>query len=191
MHESATHLSAVELEQGLAEVVESPRDVGLVVAIFVRPSTNERLALSEARLTPEVGIEGDRWVRDSYYKLPDGAADPRSQVSIMNSRILRQIAGSSDAMCLAGDNLVLDLDLSDDNLAPGALLKIGDSAVLEITDLPHNGCGKLAKRYGNDARAFINSKRGRELHLRGRYGRVINGGTIHVGDRVEKQSAGS
>jgi len=186
MHESATHLSAVELEQGLADVIASPRDGGRVIAIFVRPETNERRALSEARFTPAGGIEGDRWARDSYYKTPEGAADPRSQISIMNARILRQIAGSDDAMCLAGDNLAVDLDLSDDNLGAGTRLHIGSEVVLEITDLPHTGCGKLARRYGDDARAFINSHRGRELHLRGRYARVVRGGMVRVNDRVEK-----
>lgn len=186
MHESALHLNMLELEQGLADVLASPRDSGRLDAIFVRPASNERRALSEAKLTPTGGIEGDRWVHDSYYKTPDGAADPRSQISLMNARILRQISGSDDAMCLAGDNLIVDFDLSDDNLSPGTLLAIGAEVLLEITDLAHNGCGKLASRYGNDARTFINNKRGRELHLRGRYAQVARGGTILVGDSVRK-----
>jgi MOSC domain-containing protein YiiM len=189
MHDSALHLSMLELENGLADVLASPRDTGRLDAIFVRPASNERRALADAQLSPAGGIEGDRWVHDSYYRTPDGGADPRGQISIMNARILRQIAGSEDAMCLAGDNLIVDFDLSDDNLSPGTLIAIGSEVILEVTDLAHNGCGKLASRYGNDARAFINNKRGRELHLRGRYAQVVRGGTIHVGDTVRKQPA--
>jgi MOSC domain-containing protein YiiM len=187
MHYSALHLTMLELEQGLADILASPRDSGRLDAIFVRPASNERRALSEAQLTTASGFEGDRWVHDSYYRTPDAAADPRSQISIMNARILRQISGSEDAMCLAGDNLIVDFDLSDGNLSPGNLLAIGSEVIVEITDLAHNGCGKLASRYGNDARTFINNKRGRELHLRGRYAQVVRGGTIHVGDTVCKQ----
>lgn len=176
----------IELEQGLAEILASPRDSGRLDAIFVRPVSNERRAVAEARLVTASGIEGDRWVRDSYYKLPDGSPDPRSQISIMNARILRQISGGEDAMSLAGDNLIVDFDLSDDNLSPGTLLAIGPEVVLEVTDLAHNGCAKLARRYGNEARTFINNKRGRELHLRGRYARVVREGTIRIGDSVRK-----
>src|SRR5262245_12408499 len=116
MHKTTQHASSVELEQGLAEVLASPTDVGRLTAIFVRPAPNERRALSSATLTPENGIDGDRWVRDSFYRLEDGRSNPCCQVSIMNDRFLRQIAGEDDGMCLAGDNLIVDLDLSDANL---------------------------------------------------------------------------
>lgn len=183
MHEAVTHMSAIELEQGLDDVLASPRDVGKLDAIFVRPAANERRALSEARLTPDGGIDGDRWVTD---RLSDRKSDTRSQLSLMNARLLRQIAGESDAMCLAGDNLILDFDLGEENLPPGTQLKIGSDAVIELTDMPHTGCGKFAKRYGDDARAFVNHKDRKPLHLRGRYAKVIHGGTVRTGDEVRK-----
>ena len=84
-------------------------------------------------------------------------------------------------MELAGDNLVVDLDLSEENLAAGDQLRVGE-ALLEITDVPHTGCGKFAQRFGPDATRFINAAARADLHLRGRYARVITAGTVRVGD---------
>ena len=186
MHSTVQYLTTVELEQRLPEVLESPRDGGLLEKIVVRPASDERRTPSTVRLTVDGGVEGDRWVTDSYYRLPDGRSDPCCQVSLINARFLRQIAGSEDAMCLAGDNLVVDLDLSAENLPAGTRLAIGASAVIEITDKPHTGCSSLARRYGDDVRQFMNNARGKSLHLRGRYARVIAEGTIAVGDVVQK-----
>ena len=77
---------------------------------------------------------------------------------------------------LAGDNLIVDLDLSADNLPPGTRLAIG-SALLEITEVPHKGCGKFAARFGVDATRFVNSREGLRLHLRGIYARIVERGT--------------
>jgi MOSC domain-containing protein YiiM len=189
MHTAPEHRSAVELEQSLAEVLASPADGGTLAAIFVRPAPNERRELSTAWLSTEGGIDGDRWVNESFHKLEGGASDPRCQLSLMNARYLRNIAGDEDAMCLAGDNLIVDFDLSDANLQAGSRVAIGDTVVIEISELAHTGCGKFQKRYGQEARAFTNSERGKSLHLRGRYARVITGGTVHVGDSVRKQFA--
>lgn len=189
MHTAPNHLSAVELEYGLRDVLASPPDGGRLEAIIVRPASDERLRLRSASCTPETGIEGDRWTTDSYYKLENGRSDPRCQLSLMNARFLRQIAGDEHAICLAGDNLIVDLDLSEANLPPGSRLAIGDTVVIAISDLPHTGCSKLAGRYGDEARAFVNDKSRKALHLRGRYARTITGGTIGVGDVVRKVDA--
>jgi MOSC domain-containing protein YiiM len=185
MHTAPEHLTAVELEQVLPDVLESPADNGRLESIFVRPSPNERRALTVAQLTPERGIDGDRWVHDSHYAEKRREAE-RYQVSLMNSRYLQTIAGSADAMCLAGDNLIVDLDLSEANLPAGARLAVGDTVVLEISDASHTGCGKFQNRYGKEVREFTNNDRGKSLHLRGRYARIIIGGTINVGDAVRK-----
>jgi hypothetical protein len=181
MHTAPKHLTAIELEQGLPEVLDSPRGAGRLEAIYVRPTTNERRALATARLTPDGGVDGDRWVTEC------AEPDLRSQVSLMNARFLRQIAGDDDSMCLAGDNLIVDLDLSEANMPAGTRLAIGDEVVLEVSNQPHTGCSKLEKRYGKEARTFMNNARGNSLHLRGRYAWVAVGGTIRVGDRVEKR----
>lgn len=188
MHDDVGQVTTVELEQGLTEVLVSPQDGGKLVAIFIRPKVNERAALTVAMISPESGVEGDRWVRDSFYKRDDGRSDPRCQVSLMNARLLKQIAGEEENMCLAGNNLIVDLDLGEKNLPVGSRLAIGPEVVLEISDLPHTGCSKFANRYGAEARTFVNSERGKALHLRGRYARVIRGGLVRVGDSVSKRA---
>jgi MOSC domain-containing protein YiiM len=186
MHSAIQHPTTLDLEQGLPEVLESPRDAGRLEAIVVRPASEQRRVLDTTRLTIDGGVEGDRWVTDSGYRLENGRPDPRCQVSLMNSRFLRQIAGSENAVCLAGDNLIVDLDLSEANLPAGSRLAIGDAVVIEISDLSHTGCSSLARRYGDEARKFMNNARGKSLHLRGRYAKIISAGTISVGDTVQK-----
>jgi MOSC domain-containing protein YiiM len=189
MHDAAHHLTTLELQHRLPEVMQSPADHGQLKRIFVRPATNERRELKRAQLTPEGGLDGDRWVGDSYYREKNGASDPRCQVSLMNARYLQQLAGGHDAMCLAGDNLIIDFDLSESNLPAGSRLAVGNEVIIEITDLSHTGCSKFERRYGKQARQFTNSKRGKELHLRGRYARIIRGGEINVGNTVRKVDA--
>jgi MOSC domain-containing protein YiiM len=175
----------MELEAGLPEVLASPRDVGRLEAIVIRPAEGERRMLQSVRLSPDGGVEGDRWVNEGH-RLADGSSDPCCQVSLMNARFLRQIAGSEDSICLAGDNLIVDLDLTDTNLAAGSRLAIGREVVIEITGKSHTGCVKLERRYGSEAKAFMNDKARKSLHLRGRYAFVVSGGTIEVSDVVYK-----
>ena len=186
MQTAPRHLTSAELEAGLADVLASPHDHGSLEAIVIRPAPGERLTINSAALTKDGGIEGDRWVRDSYYRLEDGRPDPRNQVSLINARILRQIAGHPEAICLAGDNLVVNFDLSEALLPTGSRLAIGREVVVEFSDLPHTGCTKFEARYGEDARTFINKPQRKGLHLRGRFARIINPGTIAVGDAVRQ-----
>jgi MOSC domain-containing protein YiiM len=171
------HATAEELERGLPAVLASPPDNGTLVTIVIRPDTDQRRVVTSALLTLDGGIEGDRWVEESE-------PDVRAQVSLMNARVLGQIAGHKDAVPLAGDNLIVDLDLSEANLPAGSRMAIGAEAVLELTDLPHTGCGKFQCRYGLEARGFVNNPRGKELHLRGRYASVVSAGTIRAGDPI-------
>jgi MOSC domain-containing protein YiiM len=75
--------------------------------------------------------------------------------------------------------------LSDDNLPAGSRLAIG-SAVVEVSTIPHTGCAKFVERFGMDAMTFVNGNEGRALHLRGINARVIQPGTIRVGDKATK-----
>ncbi len=107
------------------------------------------------------------------------------QVSLMNARILKMIAGDDERMALAGDNLIVDLDLSGDNIRVGQKLAVGE-ALLQVTDVPHTGCGKFAERFGPDAVRFINAAARRSLHLRGIYAQILQPGTVRVGEVVRK-----
>ena len=86
---------------------------------------------------------------------------------------------------LAGDQLYVDLDLSVDNLPPGARLAIG-TAVVEITAVPHTGCRFFSDRFGADATKFVNSPEGTQLRLRGLNAKVVQAGSVRVGDLARK-----
>ena len=58
--------------------------------------------------------------------------------------------------------------------------------MIQITEPPHTGCKKYAARFGLDALKFVNSRVGRQLHLRGVNAKVIRPGVIRVGDVVKK-----
>ena len=114
-------------------------------AIVIRPESTQRSSPTECHLSPELGVEIDHWAKGCWLSLPDGSPDPAVQVTIMNARVIALIAQQESRWSLAGDNLYVDLDLSDENLPCGQRLPIG-SVVLEVTDKPHTGCDKFAKR---------------------------------------------
>ncbi len=173
------HLSKAELEAGLPALALSPRDPGTIEMIVVRPSEDERLTPSTVEISAELGVHGDHWSVGKYREYRD------TQIAIINSRLLDLVSGGRDRWALAGDNIVADLDLSRVNLGPGQKLEMG-SAVVEITDTPHEGCSKFAARFGAQALRFVNVGRGKEMRLRGIYARVIEDGTISVGDPIGK-----
>jgi MOSC domain-containing protein YiiM len=141
--------------------------------------------LPQCELSPEGGVHGDNWAKGCWLSLPDGRPHPDVQVTIMNARAIALIAQDEARWPLAGDNLIVDLDLSADNLPAGTRLRVG-SALLEITAVPYKGCRKFATRFGVDATRFVNSREGTRLHLRGIYARIVAPGMIGVGDAIEK-----
>ena len=180
-----SEISTTELQ--LAELAaESPKDEGVIEAIFIRPSVEEREELEEANLSQEEGVEGDRWKTTCGMKLDDGRSDPRVQITMMNSRVLEAIAGDRSRWSLAGDQLIIDLDVSEKNLPVGQRLCIGDQVVVEVTEVPHTGCSKFVERYGKEVSSYINAKDRASLHLRGIYVMVIEAGRIRAGDAIKK-----
>jgi hypothetical protein len=179
------HLTTEALEAGLDEIRRSPKDSGELKLIVRRPQTEAREVLEQGELTLADGLAGDNWKTRGSTRTPDGSAHPDMQLNIINARLIALLAQSAERWQLAGDQLVLDLDLSRANLPPGARLALG-SAIIEITAQPHTGCHKFASRFGVEALKFVNSPLGRELCLRGVNARVVQEGVIRVGDVARK-----
>lgn len=180
-----THRSIEELLAGLADVRRSPRDAGRLELIVRRPAVGAREVLDEARLDIADGLVGDTWKERASSRTPDRTPHPDMQLNIINARAIELVAQTKERWPLSGDQLFIDIDLSDANLPAGTRLELG-SAVIEVTDQPHTGCSKFAARFGRDAFNFVNSPVGTELHLRGINARVVQPGEIKVGDVVRK-----
>jgi MOSC domain len=181
------HLTMEELHAGLDGIRQSPKDEGVLELIVRRPGIGEREVLDEGQLDIVEGLVGDSWSTRSSRRSKDGMAHPDMQLNIMNTRVIALVAQDRERWHLAGDQLFMDLDLSAENLPPGTRLAVG-SAVIEVTDQPHTGCQKFVSRFGLDAMTFVNSPVGRQLNLRGINARVVQPGTIRVGDLAKKTS---
>ena len=184
-----SHVTDSELRDGIDQVRKSPLDNGIVNMIVIRPKENFRTTPQICELSAKKGILGDYWAtgagRDTK-KLPNRQPHPYVQVSIMNSRSIHLITGGRrDLWSLAGNNLIINLDLSEDNLKIGQRLSIG-TAELEITNAPLNANSKFAHRYGDAAMKFVNSPGGKRLRLRGVYAKIIKDGAIRLNDVAKK-----
>jgi hypothetical protein len=180
------HLTADRLQAGLEPIRTSPSDRGRLELIVRRPGVDQREVVEDGYLSLGEGLVGDTWLMRTGFDPSNGLPNTSAQVTVMNSRAIALIAGSSERWPLAGDQLYVDLDLSVDNLPPGARLSIGE-AVLEVTEVPHRGCQKFSARFGLDALRFVNSEEGRFLRLRGLNARVVGPGRIRRGDLVRTE----
>ena len=182
----AKHLTRDELEAGLAEILRAPAAEGTVELIVRRPAVEEREVLEEATVDLTDGLVGDNWRTRGSRRMPDGAANPDAQLTVMNARAANLVAaGVRERWELAGDQFYVDFDLSEANLPAGTQLALG-SAVIEVTADPHTGCAKFHARFGGDAHTFVNTREHRHLRLRGLNAKVVEPGTVRAGDSIRK-----
>lgn len=179
------YLSMAELEAGMDHIRQAPKDNGILRMIVRRPAVDEREVLSEGKLHPLEGLMGDSWKVRAGGHTSGESTHVNRQITLMNARAISLLAQSEERWALAGDQLYVDFDLSDDNLPPGTRLAIG-SAIIEVSAEPHSGCKKFSSRFGVEAMKFVNSPEGKRLHLRGINTKVIQGGMIRAGDVVSK-----
>jgi len=179
------HLSMEELEAGLEHIRQAPTENGVVKLIVRRPNVDERELVEQADFSLSDGLLGDNWKQRGSASTPDHSAHPEAQVTVMNARAAALVAQSDERWPLAGDQLYVDFDLSDDNIPAGSRIQLG-SVILEVSAKPHTGCNKFSARFGLEALKFVNSPEGKHLHLRGINTKVVQAGTVHVGDVVKK-----
>jgi hypothetical protein len=174
-----------DLARHLDDVRAAPADEGRIEMIVRRPAVDAREVVSEAVLDPLVGLVGDDWLVRGSDSMADGSADPDAQLTLMSTRVLAAIEPDRSRWPLAGDQVLVDLDLGVENLPPGTRLLAGE-VVLEVTALAHTGCAKFRSRFGADALRWVNGRAQRPYRLRGVYVRVVRGGAIRVGDTIRK-----
>jgi len=112
------------------------------------------------------------------------AIDVAAQLNVMSSRAIQLFAGTRERWPLAGDQLIVDLDLRVASLPAGSRLAVG-TAVIEVSPEPHQGCAEFSARFGLDAPRAVNSAAGRALRLRGLDAKVGVEGVARPGDPVE------
>lgn len=155
----------------------SPKERGSVHALVLRTGPGQRATPEQVELVAGGGVVGDAWKTHAH-------SEPGNEVALMNVHVLRAVCeGDESRMALAGDNLLVDLDLSEANLPPGTLLEIG-SAVLRISESPHRPCKKFVERFGATA-----AKRVARANRIGRRGRgvlctVERAGCVRRGDAI-------
>jgi MOSC domain-containing protein YiiM len=169
-----------ELERLWGDVTPAPREHGTVRALCVRRDHGIHDAPDAVELSPETGLAGDLWTRIATHD-----ADRDYQVTVMNAAVAELVAAGRHPIQEAGDNIYVDFEIGAGNLPVGSRFRIG-AATLEVTATPHTGCSKFAGRFGQDALRWVNWRLWRERRLRGVNCRVVNGGTVRVGDAVER-----
>jgi MOSC domain-containing protein YiiM len=175
------HLSTPELESGVPQIQRAPKDSGRLELIVRRPAEGDRETLEAGVLDTQFGLVGDRWHAGQRGRSPDFDR----QLTLMNARAAALVAQAPERWGLAGDQLYVDLDISEKNLPAGTQLRIR-AATIEVSAVPHTGCRKFVDRFGMDAMLFVNSPVGRTLRLRGVNAHVVESGAIRVGDPVRK-----
>jgi hypothetical protein len=181
------HRTAEELADFLpAFDARQPRDAGTVRMVVRRPAPGEREVLEVGHLDADDGLVGDGWRERGSRRTADGTPHPDMQLNVVSHPLVEYLAQDPDRVALAGDQLLLDLDLSHDNVPAWSELHIGgpEGAVVVVTDQPHDGCGKFIARYGKDAMTFVNGPEGRARRLRGLCARVVRPGPVRPGDEV-------
>ena len=120
-----SHLTHAQLESGLDHVREAPKDHGVLAMIVRRPQIGARDVLDEAELNLVEGLAGDTWRHRRSTRTADGSPHPDMQLNVIGARAVQLVAQDRSRWPLAGDQLVIDLDLSGATLPPGTRLAIG------------------------------------------------------------------
>jgi hypothetical protein len=179
------HQTAAQLEAGMASVLSAPKDEGTVRLVVCRPARGVREILSEGQLDTEQGLIGDDWINrpGMYLDTPS----PHAQVTVMNARAAELISGDPrpETWAQCGDQLYIDLDISEANLPAGTHIEVG-GAILEVQAEPHTGCVQFRGWWGSDALRHISTREGLALRMRGANTRVVRSGVVRAGDRARK-----
>ncbi len=179
------HTSTAECDAALDHIRAAPSSGATIGQLCFRPDYGLRTYPDSLEMTVDKGIIGERWIKKPWLTLPDGAPDPRIQVSILSQRVMDLCCRQHPDALHPGDPIVVDMDLSVANLPTGTRLRAG-SAILEVSDKFNTACVKWHDRYGNDSLRWINKHENRDYRLRGILCKIVQDGTVNVGDQLVK-----
>lgn len=177
----AFHVPGAQLEAGFEHLKRAPTAEGRLTLLVRRLRDGTRETPRSAELSVEEGLLGDVWSRRP-------PRDPNAQLTVMRQDVAEMIA-NGQPLTLFGDNLFVDFDISESNLPATTRVRIG-ACLVEVTAEPHNGCKKFSERFGWDALRFTAMPGLRHERLRGVHWRVLEPGTVNVGDPITVVSRG-
>ena len=156
----------------------SPRDAGRVERCVVRTGPGRRETPEAIELVPGRGVSGDSWGAHAW-------DEEGNQVALINVHVIRALCEQDESRTpLSGDNLQVDLELSEENLPIGTRLSIGTEVVLVVSPVPHRPCRHFHERFGSGAAKKVARANRRGLRGRGVLCLVERGGTVRVGDPI-------
>lgn len=143
--------------------------------VVARQSDGQHDLLERGRITVQEGLVGDRWAQG-----PSPQVD--RQITLMEHWVAELVA-DGQPVDRPGDNLLVDLDLSERAAPAGTRLRAG-TCLLEVTAKPHTGCKKFRERFGLDALRWLSAPEHADRRLRGINCRVIESGEVGPGDEI-------
>lgn len=174
-----------ELDAALPGILDAPKDDAAIEMLCLRPARGARRFVEELTLRRAFGIDGDRWAKTPWLRLPDGRGHPGIQVSILQRRVLDLVWRTRDSVPHPGDSFIVDMDLSEANLPVGQLLQAG-TAVLRVSEIFNDACVKWKARYGAAAKDWVTAPGHPPLRLRGILCSIEADGVVRTGDRLRK-----
>ncbi|MBJ2150395.1 hypothetical protein [Paracoccus sp. IB05] len=178
-----------DLMAALGHVTAAPKEVSVARQLTFRPGRNLREHPDSLTLTVAGGIPGERWSKEPWLRLENGAPDPAIQVSVLPARVHDLVRPDPETVVHPGDPVIADLDTSEANLPVGSVLQIG-TALIRVSSVFNDGCVKWKVRYGEDAMTWLNLPQHVPLRLRGILCSIERDGVVRRGDEIRVVSRG-
>ena len=150
------------------------------------PGPNARTFPEVLTLTRATGVAGDfEHVAPMAGLCPTAAPTRATRCRSCHGRCLISSGATVTGSTHPGDNIAVDMNLTDANLPVGTLLQAG-TAILRVSDEPNDGCVKWKVRCGRAAYDWVSRPEHLSLRLRGLFCSVEQDGVLRLGDSLRR-----